>query len=105
MNTATPRIASSTSRRTLGWSLLLAAGMLSVPLVAAFLDDEGSENWILPVQVGVMAVAGALVGIAVPGFVSGSHPRRILLGAAAGVAAALLALVVFFLLISGIDGA
>ncbi len=107
MNTTTPTPSQGQSivRRTPGGLLLLAAGILSPALVAMFLDDQGSENWILPVQIGGMAVVGALVGVGVPGFLSGSGTRRALLGAAAGVAAAMLGVVVFFLLLSGIDGA
>lgn len=89
----------------LGWLLLLAAGMLSLPLAASFLDDQGTENWILPVQLGGMAAVGALVGTALPGFLVGSTRRRVLLGAVCGVAAAVVGVVVFFLLLSGFDGA
>lgn len=88
-----------------GWLLLIAASMLSLPLAAYFLDDPGTENWILPVQLGGMALVGALVGSALPGFVAGSGKRRAALGAAWGVAAALVGVVVFFLLLSGLEGA
>lgn len=91
--------------KVVGWLLLIAAGMLSLPLAAYFLDDQGTENWILPVQLGGMALVGALVGIALPGFLTGSGGRRAALGAACGVAAALVGVVVFFLLLSGFEGA
>jgi hypothetical protein len=91
--------------KVVGWLLLIAAGMLSLPLAAYFLDDQGTENWILPVQLGGMALVGALVGIALPGFLTGSVGRRPALGAACGVAAALVGVVVFFLLLSGFEGA
>ena len=74
--------------RLLGWLVLLAAGMLSLPLAAYFLDDQGTENWILPVQLGGMALIGALVGVALPGFLTGSTRRRAIVGAAYGVGAA-----------------
>ncbi len=47
--------------------LLLAAGILSLPLAAAALDGEGTENFILPAQLGGMAVLGAVVGYLLPG--------------------------------------
>jgi hypothetical protein len=89
----------------LGWLLLIAAGMFSLPLAAYFLDDQGTENWILPVQLGGMAVVGALVGTALPGFVAGPRKRKAALGAVCGVAAAVVGVVVFFLLLSGFEGA
>ena len=89
----------------LGWVLLLAAGILSLPLAASLLDDQGSENWILPAQLGVVAVLGAVVGVALPGFVGGSTRRRLAVGAAYGVGAGLVGVAVFFLLLSGLDGA
>ena len=85
--------------------LLLAAGLLSLPLAASFLDDPGTENWILPVQLGVVALLGALVGIALPGFVAGGTGRRLAVGAAYGLAAGLVGVLVFFLLLSGFEGA
>lgn len=88
-----------------GWLLLLAAGMLVLPLAASVLDDQGSENWILPVELGAMALLGALVGVAVPGFVAGTTRRQVAIGAASGVAAAVMGVLVFFLLLSGFDGA
>lgn len=91
--------------RLLGWVLLLAAGMLSLPLSATFLDDQGTENWILPVQLGGMAALGALVGVGLPGFLGGSTRRRVLLGAAYGVGSAVVGVVIFFLLLNGFEGA
>lgn len=91
--------------KTLAWTALLLAGVLSLPLAAAVLDDQGTENWILPVDLVAMALLGALVGNAVPGFVRGNTRRRVALGAACGVAAAVVGIVVFFLLLNGFDGA
>lgn len=91
--------------KAVGWVLLLVAGVLSLPLAAAVLDDRVSENWILPAQLVAVALLGALVGLVLPGFVTGSTGRRLTLGAAYGVGAALVGVVVFFLLLSGFDGA
>ena len=91
--------------KALGWVLLLAAGILSLPLAAAFLDDQGTENWIVPVQLGAMALVGGLVGVTVPGFVAGTTRRRLAVGAAYGVGAAVVGVLVFFLLLSGFGGA
>jgi len=89
----------------LGWVLLLAGGVVSLPLAATFLDDQGSENWILPVDVALVALLGGLLGAALPGFVAGPTRRRVLVGAAYGVAAAAVGVLVFFLLLSGFEGA
>jgi hypothetical protein len=94
--------------RPLAYVVLLVAGILSLPVAAAFFDGEGSENWILPVQLGGMAVVGALVGLATPGLAGGdgrSTRRRLAVGALAGLAAALIGVVLFFLLLNGFDGA
>ena len=87
--------------------VLVLLGMLSLPLVAAVLDGEGTENWIIPVQLLLMAIVGAVVGRTVPALAGeGSDPRRaMLVGALVGVGAAVLGLLVFFLLLSGLGGA
>ena len=91
--------------KVLGWVVLLAAGVICLPLAATFLDDQGNENWILPVDVAVVALLGALLGARLPGFVGGATRRRVLLGAAYGVAAAAVGVLLFFLLLSGFEGA
>ena len=48
--------------------LLLAAGILSLPLAAFAFDGEGTENFILPAQLAGMAVLGAVVGYLLPGW-------------------------------------
>ncbi len=92
--------------RILGLIVLVVAGVLSLPVAAAAYDEQGSENWIIPVQLGGMAVIGALVGIALPGLTGAqSTGRRALLGAAIGVGMALAGVLIFFLLLNGFDGA
>jgi len=101
---------SLTIQRVTGLLLLLVAGLASLPVVAFFLDGqdgEGTENWIVPVQLLVMALVGAAVTVAIPALaMAGASTRaRAFTGAGWGVAAAGVGVVVFFLLISGIDGA
>ena len=91
--------------KVLGWVLLVAAGLVSLPLAAAVLDDQGNENWILPVDVAAVALLGGVLGAVLPGFVAGTTRRRVVVGAACGVAAAAVGVLVFFLLLSGFRGA
>ena len=87
--------------------ILVVAGILSLPVAAAFFDGDGSENWILPVQLLGMAVVGAVVGRLLPGLAGpvATPARATWVGAAAGLGAAVLGLVLFFLLLNGFDGA
>ena len=87
--------------------VLLVLGLVSLPLVATVLDGVGTENWILPVQLVLMAALGALVGWLVPALAGRGATRRrgLLVGAAAGLGFAVLGLVLFFLLLNGISGA
>ena len=93
--------------RILAFTILLLAGILSLPVSAAFFDGEGSENWIIPVQLGGMAVVGALVGMATPALAreSAGTGRRMVFGALLGLLAALIGVALFFLLLNGFDGA
>ena len=94
-------------RRVAALLVLLVLGVVSLPLVASVLDGQGTENWIIPVQLLLMAGTGALAGWAVPGLAGAQPTRRrgILVGAAIGVGCAVLGLVIFFLLLNGISGA
>ena len=87
--------------------ILLVLGIFSLPVTAFFFDGEGSENWIVPVAVLLMAVLGAIVGSMLPGLAGAgaTQQRGALIGAAVGVAMLVLGIVVFFLLLSGFDGA
>ncbi len=87
--------------------VLLVLGIFSLPVTAFFFDGEGSENWIVPVAVALMAVIGAIVGSMLPGLAgSGATQQRgALIGAAVGVGMLVLGIVIFFLLLSGFDGA
>ena len=87
--------------------ILLVLGILSLPVTAYFFDSEGTENWIIPVAVALMAVLGAIVGSMLPGLAGdgATQQRGALIGAAVGVGMLVLGIVIFFLLLSGFDGA
>jgi hypothetical protein len=87
--------------------VLLAAGIVSLPVAAYFLDGESTENWIVPVQLVAMALIGAAVGRLLPGLTGADATavRAALVGAVAGVVMALVGVVIFFLLLSGFEGA
>jgi hypothetical protein len=93
--------------RVVGVLVLLLAGMLSLPLVASLLDDQGTENWIVPVQLLVMTGIGAGVTVALPALARGGATtgRRALTGAGWGLLAAVVGMLVFWLLLSGFNGA
>jgi len=92
-------------RRVAGVLVLVAAGLLSLPVVAALLDS--AENLIFPVHLLVMAALGAGVCLAVPALAGddAARGRRVVVGVGWGLLAALVGLAVFWLLISGLDGA
>jgi len=93
--------------RILATLILGIAGIVSLPLSAYFLDGEGAENFILPVQLGAMAVIGGLVGWWTPSLGGGEKPanKRIAIGMVIGLVTAVVGVVVFFLLLNGFDGA
>jgi hypothetical protein len=92
--------------RMLGVFVLVVAGTVSLPLAATPFDSEGSENWIIPVQLGGMAVIGAVVSLAIPALTGAETVgRRVALGALIGVVTALVGVLVFFVLLNGFDGA
>ncbi len=96
--------ASNTGKqRGIALALLVVTGILSLPVVAAFLDGESTEDLIVPVQLALMAALGAIVGYLLPG-VAGAGSRRARsagLGALVGVATALVGVVLFFVLLNG----
>jgi hypothetical protein len=98
---------SPTLQRAVGVLALLIAGMLSLPLAAYFLDDRGTENWIVPAQLLVMAAIGAGATVALPALARADAPsqRRALTGVWWGLLAAFFGVLVFWLLLSGFRGA
>jgi hypothetical protein len=87
--------------------ILLVLGIFSLPVTAYFFDGEGSENWIIPVAVALMVVLGAIVGSMLPGVAGdgATQQRGALIGALVGVGMLILGIVIFFLLLSGFEGA
>jgi hypothetical protein len=98
---------SLTLQRIAGVLVLLAAGIVSLPVAAALFDGEGTENWIVPVQLLAMAAIGAGVCQVVPALAreGATRGRRALTGAWWGLLAAFAGVLVFFVLINGIRGA
>jgi hypothetical protein len=98
---------SRSAQRLLGIVVLLVAGMLSLPATAYVLDDPGTENWIVPVQLVVMAAVGAAVTLALPGLAreGASAGRRAMTGAWWGLLAAFVGVIVSWLVLSGLGGA
>ena len=95
------------AQRVVGIVVLLVLGILSLPAAASVLDGEGTENWIVPVQLVAMAAIGAGVTIALPGLAreGATTGRRAMTGAWWGLLAAFAGVVVFWLLLSGFSGA
>ena len=95
------------SQRILGLLILLVAGIFSLPVAAYFLDSQGTENWIIPVQLLVVALIGAVVGRLLPA-IAGPNPtpnRAMWFGALMGVVMALIGILIFFVLLNGFSGA
>ncbi|PRZ16106.1 hypothetical protein [Nesterenkonia sandarakina] len=97
---------SRTFQRVMGVALLLGAGALSLPVTAALLDGSAAENWIIPVQAGVMAVIGAVCGLALPALAPTdvSTAVRALIGAGWGLIAGTVGVFVFWFLLGGFGG-
>jgi hypothetical protein len=95
------------AQRVVGTVVLLVLGMLSLPVSAFFLDDQGTENWIVPAQLLVMAILGAAATVALPGLAreGAGTGRRALTGVWWGLLAAFVGVVVFWFLLNGFEGA
>lgn len=86
--------------------VLLALGVLSLPLVALVFDQAGQQAWIIPAQVVVMAVIGAGVGVLVPSLAGSgaSRARAATVRALIALAGVAISLVLFVMLLDGIGG-
>ena len=81
--------------------LLLLAGFLSLPVVAALTDGGSAEDLIVPIQLAVMAVLGAITGYLLPGLAGfgSTSARSAMVGTLIGLAAALGGVAIFSLLL------
>jgi hypothetical protein len=98
---------SPAAQRVVGVVILLATGVMSLPLAAYVLDGRGTENWIIPVQLLAMAVIGAALTVALPALAREGAPtgRRIRTGMWWGLLAALVGVALAWFLVSGFRGA
>lgn len=98
---------SRSAQRLVGIVVLAVLGMLSLPVSAYLLDDPGTENWIVPVQLLAMAALGAAVTVGLPGMAreGASTGRRAVTGAWWGLLAAFAGVIVFWFLLNGFRGA
>ena len=98
---------SAGAQRAIALVVILVDGVLSLPVTAAFLDGGSTENLILPVQLAGTTAIGAMVGYALPGLAGAgaTRGRGAAVGAGVGFAAAVVGLLIFFLLLNGFDGA
>jgi Kef-type K+ transport system membrane component KefB len=88
-------------------AVILVLGIFSLPVAASPFGDDDNENLIIVVAVVFMVVVGLIVGALLPGLAGpgASRARGAMIGALVGVAMLVLGIVVFFLLLSGFDGA
>lgn len=95
------------AQRVVGIVLLLVLGGLVWPLTALFFDDDGTENWIIPLGLLAAMAIGAAVTIGLPGLAraGASTARRALTGAWWGLLASFAGIVVFWFLLNGFGGA
>ena len=98
---------SPVAQRFIGVVVLLATGMLSLPVSALFFDGEDTENWVIVIALVVMAAIGAAVTVALPAMAREGAPtgRRAMTGAWWGLLAALAGVLLFWLALNGIGGA
>ena len=98
---------SPAAQRVVGAVVLFVTGLLSLPAAAFLFDSQGSENWIIPVQLGAMAATGAVVTVVLPALASegASTSRRARTGIWWGLLAALVGVLVFWFALSGTGGA
>lgn len=96
----------ATAQRVVAVVVLVTVGFLSLPLAAAVLDGPRTVNWIVPVQLLVMAAVGATITVALPAMAraGASTGARALTGMAWGLLAAFTDLLVFWVLLNGFRG-
>lgn len=98
---------SPAAQRVVGVVVLLATGMMSLPVAAFVLDGRSTENWIIPVQLLAMAGTGAALTVALPALArdGATTGRRVRTGIWWGLLAAFAGVLVAWFLLNGINGA
>ena len=98
MDTAAPNAG---TQRGVAAAILVVLGLLSLPISAAFLDGGSTEDLVVPVQLVVMTVVGAVVGYLLPGLAgpTATRSRGAVVGAGVGLAIAVVDIAVFYLLL------
>ena len=89
------------TQRTLAIVVLVVLGLLSLPLTAAFADSGSTEDLVVPIQLVLMAVVGAVVGYVLPGLggAGSTKGRSAAVGVVLGLVLALVSVAVFYLLL------
>ena len=92
---------STGTQRVIALVVLVAIGLLSLPLTAAVADGESTDDLVVPLQLVLMAVVGAVVGYLLPGLggAGSTRQRSAALGVVIGLALALVSVAVFYLLL------
>jgi hypothetical protein len=87
--------------------VLLVTGGYSLPVTAYFFDGPRTENWLLPIQLGAMALIGAACAVALPALApaGASTGRRALLGVGWGLLGAVVGVLISWFLLTGLRGA
>ena len=95
------------AQRVVGIIVLLVTGMLSLPVAAALFDGPATENWVIVIQLVAMAAIGAGLALALPALAGAgaSTGRRAMTGTWWGLLAALVGVLLFWVLINGFGGA
>ena len=95
------------TQRTIAVVVVVVSGVVTLPVVAGLLDQVIDENLLLPIHLVVMAAIGAVVGLLLPGIARAGSSRQgaTFVGVMYGIGGAAAGLLLFFLLLNGIDGA
>jgi hypothetical protein len=89
------------AQRILALAVVVAAGVVGLPVAAAFLDGPSTDQLVVPVHLATVTVLGGVVGYLLPGVAGAGSPplRGAGVGALVGLGAALLGLLLFLVLL------
>lgn len=92
---------STSTQRIIALVLLVLVGVLSLPVTAAFLDGGSTEDLVIPAQLILAAVLGAVIGYVLPGLggPGTARGRSAAIGAAIALVVAVLGILVFAVLL------